>query len=280
MNAENQIPENDPAPDAGSEANIKTDHAKPSVVSSLPPPKLPPSHTHYRIACEKEEDWWEQRKRWAELGGLVLLGVYTGFTIMIYCANKKAADAAEIAAIAAKDAAKTADESFRLSSRAWMNATLSNPGGVADEQPIRLAVDFVNTGKSPALNVRTCQIAKFVKGGQFTNIHCSPEATSPGTEVILADGDTKRLANAVGAGNVPPIAVDGLLTAPLHEELRKGKQTAITYGFIEYDDIFKVHHWTTFCSYLLILPSTPGGLRETNNWAKCSVGNDIDQNYQ
>jgi hypothetical protein len=160
-----------------------------------------------------------------------------------------------------------------------MNAVLSNPSGVVDGSPIIVAMDFNNTGKSPAINVRTCQIAKMIKPPKSLNINCPDGALSPGSQVVLANGFTARIGDAVGANNVPPLAPDGFLTPPLHGDLRKRKRIAITYGFVAYDDIFKVHHWTKFCYLLVILPPSPGGIPETNNWSVCDVGNDIDPNY-
>jgi hypothetical protein len=101
---------------------------------------------------------------------------------------------------------------------------------------------------------------------------------SPGSQVVLANGVTHRMGNAVGADNVPPLTPDGLLIPTLHEGLRRGRRIAITYGFVEYDDIFKIHHWTKFCSYLRIMPSA-SGLPEMNNWIGCEAGNDIDPDY-
>jgi hypothetical protein len=115
---------------------------------------------------------------------------------------------------AAKSAADTSNAEFKISSRAWMTATLSNPGGVREGQPLLTIIDFVNTGKSPAVKVQTCQIAKIVDRKRASNldINCPSEALSPGFQVILANASTKRMGNAAGGNNNPPIVPDGLLT--------------------------------------------------------------------
>jgi hypothetical protein len=205
--------------------------------------------------------------------GLVVLIVYTIFTGEMYFANKKSADAA-------KSAADTAEAEFKTSTRAWMTVNLNNPGGVQDGRPLLTTIDFTNTGKSPALNVRTCQVAKIVERQISTlDINCPSTRLSPGTLVVLANNTTHRMANAVGGDNAPLLTPDGFLTPNIHDDLRKGKRIALTYGFVEYDDVFKIHHWTKFCSYLQIMPAAPNGLPETNNWSECEVGNDIDSNY-
>jgi hypothetical protein len=183
-------------------------------------------------------------------------------------------------ATAAKSAADTADAEFKISARAWVTANLSNPGGVQDGRPIVTIVDFTNTGKSPAVKVRTCQVSKIVDARKRSlDINCPVKRISPGFQVVLANNATLRTANAVDGDTVPPLTSDGFLTPPLHDDLRKGKRVAITYGFVEYDDIFKIHHWTKFCYFLMIMPPAPGGMSETNNWSVCDVGNDIDPRY-
>lgn len=36
---------------------------------------------HCEITCKTEKDWWERNKRWVEMAGVILLAVYTGYTI-------------------------------------------------------------------------------------------------------------------------------------------------------------------------------------------------------
>src|SRR5208337_301423 len=50
-----------------------------------------------------EKNWWDKIRPYVELGGVGLLAVYTAFTIAMYFANKKSADAAQVAAKAAKE---------------------------------------------------------------------------------------------------------------------------------------------------------------------------------
>lgn len=53
--------------------------------------------------ADTEKDWWEKYKRYLEISGVVLLAIYTGFTIRMYYANRDAANAATSAAKTAKD---------------------------------------------------------------------------------------------------------------------------------------------------------------------------------
>lgn len=82
-------------------------------------------------------------------------------------------------ATAASSSASTADAEFKVSSRAWMTATLSNPGGVEDGRPLLVIITFANTGKTPALNVWTCQVAKLARNpSPKLDINCPFQAQS------------------------------------------------------------------------------------------------------
>jgi hypothetical protein len=61
----------------------------------LADPQLPLDNLNYKIGSRKKENWWDKIKPFVELCGVILLAVYTGYTIKIYSANKKAADVAQ-----------------------------------------------------------------------------------------------------------------------------------------------------------------------------------------
>src|SRR5450631_1132656 len=104
MESENSIRENRPTPDAGNETKKQTIHSEiPIPVTFAPEPERQPPHCHYEITRKAEKDWWDKSKRWVEIAGLILLGVYTAYTIKMYHANKKSADAATSAANTAEE---------------------------------------------------------------------------------------------------------------------------------------------------------------------------------
>ena len=113
----------------------------------------PLTKAHCEITCKTEKDFWDHVKTGAEIIGIVLLAVYTGYTIKMYCANKKAADAA-------KSAADTAASQLELDDRPWVDAAIAlddleqfpleyNVNGAN----IHLKVKVRNSGHSPAQNV-------------------------------------------------------------------------------------------------------------------------------
>lgn len=89
------IGEDNPTPDAKRESDVQTTDPQPAVPPAPCAPQLPPSHHQYEITCKPEKDWWDKYKKFVEIAGVVILGVYTGYTIKIYGANHDAAVAAQ-----------------------------------------------------------------------------------------------------------------------------------------------------------------------------------------
>jgi len=123
-------------------------------------PSFPPSHPHCEITNKTQKDWWDKWKPFAEIGGVFLLAIYTGFTILMYCANKKAADAAKSAANAATCAAKAAQEQTMLMKQQLVG-TQAAVVRVADYPSIyplgklfRVDLAFVNSGHVLAKNIQ------------------------------------------------------------------------------------------------------------------------------
>jgi hypothetical protein len=104
----------------------------PSQVVVQPIVSLPPAIVAYYEAEQRErpiKDGREKIKRRVEYSGIALLAIYTAFTIGMYYVNKESADAAKIAANAAKKAAETAGASLRLDQRAWISVSIGKSYG-------------------------------------------------------------------------------------------------------------------------------------------------------
>jgi hypothetical protein len=97
------ISESNTAIDASDEPAINAGDSDPGIPCADGVPATPPAVTQYTITCRPKKDLLDKIKFGFEIGGIVLLSVYTTYTIKMYSANKKAADAATDAAKAASD---------------------------------------------------------------------------------------------------------------------------------------------------------------------------------
>jgi hypothetical protein len=108
------VGKNKTTPNAQGKANIKTGHSNPHIPTILSVPSSPPPEPHYEVACKTEKDWRDKTKFYFEIGGIVLLGVYTLYTIKMYGTNEEASGAA-------KSAAETAAKQLELAQRPWVS---------------------------------------------------------------------------------------------------------------------------------------------------------------
>lgn len=213
---------------------------------------------------QTKENWWDKAKPYVEITGVVLLAIYTGYTIKMYYANRTSADAAASAADTARKTLESSDQSFKTEQRAYLYTT-STIMTVVKHPPFceipgfkgkRLCVDvhFINGGKTPAIGTRTHR------------------------RVIVADDDSAEhtikafdIPSYTPAGSTTGAGVDSFVTA-VTEELTDaqikgwtaGTEFVYVYGVIEYSDLFDQVHNTGFC-----LKRLPGGAFEYceyRNW--------------
>src|SRR5258707_13296053 len=71
------------------------DNPTQQVLATDPKSELPISHCKYCKPGKKNRDWFDYGTGALEIIGLVVLCVYAAYTIKIYCANQKAANAAQ-----------------------------------------------------------------------------------------------------------------------------------------------------------------------------------------
>jgi hypothetical protein len=151
-----------------------------------------------------------------------------------------------------------------LSQRAWLSVLVNTvtpaSGMFAAGQPLDIRISQKNTGRTPALNLKGVTERTTVPVNKDGNTFNPPDFSYKGTP-------------SVSAGNLPPDGVVfGDFQAPFtsddFDRVINLKVRIYLHGRIEYDDVFGVHHWLTFCSFLL-----PGGA-----YAVCAYHNEIDQN--
>jgi hypothetical protein len=162
-----------------------------------------------------EKDWWDKFKKYVEIAGVIILAVYTFYTVKIYGANKEAAKAAA-------QTAKDTEAFFMADERAWVVLDIapikSHPA--SHQFPARIIYGFYpkNIGKTVARNVS-------LRVDGATNGAGKPAILGPET---LAPGE-RAVASTVAPGDAP-------------SNLR-----TTWSGRIDYIDTFHVPHWKTFC---------------------------------
>lgn len=96
----------------------------------------PPPKSQCKDTRKQTKHWLDYVTFGLELLGLIVLCIYAGYTIKIYCANRDAANAAQSAAITAKEA-------VHLSERAYI--TIGNPQ--IDFKTKTVTLNVVNSGR-------------------------------------------------------------------------------------------------------------------------------------
>src|ERR1017187_4478006 len=86
------------APNENSKTENKTEHPEAQILPARTKLEMPPAVTDGNKPKEQKKHWLEYAKFGLEVLGFFVLCVYAYFTIQIYCANRKAADAAKSAA--------------------------------------------------------------------------------------------------------------------------------------------------------------------------------------
>lgn len=147
-------------PNTGSKPTQNSEHANPPITAtSTSPPQYQAPHHHCEITCKQERDWWDTTKDLAGIVGVLLLAIYTAYTIKMYCANNKAANAAA-------SAADTAAKQLELAERPWVDADVRINGPLTFDvngANLNVLITLRNTGHSPAVNasIRPLILATF-----------------------------------------------------------------------------------------------------------------------
>lgn len=132
-------------------------------------------------------------------------------------------------------------EASQLDSRAWVGVYKGDPKPLAVGKPVECQIEFTNTGKTPALDVR----AQHTLGGQ------SPSCD---IEVIALSYEDQERYPPKSQGAVPPngtIAVcshsSNIASTQMLKDIMDGRQTVYVFGSVSYRDIFGIQHKTRYC---------------------------------
>jgi len=212
------IRKNNQTPAAGRESHVQTDQSDPNIPRGFCISPSPPTETHCQITCKTEKSFWDNVKTGAEILGIVLLGIYTGYTIKMYYANKEAADAA-------KSAAETAKDALHISQRAYLT-----DGASSINFPTKsITIPIINSGHIPS-------------GALEVVVHeTTVNIPVPMTGDIDLRAAIERHWGRYKFQSIPPgwpIAIAIPVPQMSDVYLNSGQQTVILAGFIAYNDGF------------------------------------------
>jgi|ERR1022692_2863355 hypothetical protein len=249
------IGEHKTTPDTKTEANRDAHRKEPDVPLTSGIPAAPPPKAHHEVTCRPEKDFWDKIKTKVELFGILLLAVYTIYTIKMFYANRDAADAAKSAASIADATLKATQRAFRIEQRPYV--VTEGPQFVQPPvagKPTRVTVFYSNIGKTPAVkNVNDADLLKYHPGystetfvkfleGAFTDLRHRAN-TDGGKFAALARSDIAPNARRFFSMEYK---------APLSEkdvgQIQKGEGTVfVAIAILRYTDSFSETYETEMC---------------------------------
>jgi hypothetical protein len=246
------IRENNPTLGSRRTSDIEADrpNSNLSPTSSVPP--LLAAETHYDITCKKEKDWWDKAKPFVEIIGLLVLAVYSFYTIKLYW---NAVD----------------------SERPWIKVSTDFLPRRIDSPEIAI-LHISNSGNTPAIQVTWNMWAETIRSGDDPNLLPFWVKTPLQVGVIFPNQKPfdfqvyrKVQHSAISLPWTPgPVEYD-----PITEEdinlFNDNKLFFLVYAEVHYADSLGVRHWTKFCGYL-------GRDWDTSTSRECFNYNTVDNN--
>ena len=172
--------------------------------------------------------------------GLLALVGYTTLAAFQLTEMRKATDASEQAAKAARDAVTQSRSNAHLDQRAWIGI-----GNITGEPALgqiwKIIVVFHNSGKTPARNLHGVSLPDPVKKGGSPNFSYTHDKHFSGG-MIPPNGDfnaTLIPTRSKSTGKPSP------MTQPLLDSITTGDLSVYVHGRITYDDIYGCTHWLT-----------------------------------
>lgn len=160
-------------------------------------------------------------------------------------------------------------EHFRLEQRAWVGPVEVSPAEYAEGdkkvyvkegQKIKGGIRFVNSGKTPALNVRNAYGFRYLKSGIAPSVTLKATEMPPGSTTIMQPGMSGYLYPT-------PIPLERVISKTDIDDIINERVIVYIIGIITYDDIFKRNHSSKFC---LRLKS------DLTTFESCTTNNEID----
>jgi hypothetical protein len=209
------------------------------------------AQSHENQMLQYITDWWESLKLAENSNRLIaaatiVIAVAAGFTWWeahegggqtdrIIAADERIARGIENTVGQANKSFNASLETARTDQRAWVGVVKLNSFNFKTGPNYFIPFDIVNSGKTPALNVRTKATLKTLeKGTQFIPTY-QPPTTVPSLSVVQPQMHME----------LTTLPID--ISASQFANIKNGRGILYAYGDITYDDIFGKSHETTFC---------------------------------
>ncbi len=239
---------------------------------TYPQTKNPRNNQHNARA---ERNPLKDAPKWTDVAIVILTGGIVFFAFMqwyemsnagvqtnrIIAADERLATAMESSVMEANKALTATQEAMRVDQRPWVNAQIAlvppppvlpdlrvPPGG----HIVSATVQFLNTGKTPAMNLQLVDV-----------IHQLPSCPSGNKPLDFP----KDLGSVATATLSPGQTAVGEAVSNVSELSHAGdpRREMYIYGVLNYEDVFKVHHRTEFSAQI----------RE-RGWVWCPTHNTMD----
>jgi hypothetical protein len=293
-----------------SKRSKSSDFTHPQIDASKKAAEIPPSIAYSEAIPipAKNSDCEDNRRRqtpipWWEKGSALAQICIALVTVGLLCVNLSQSRSTERAAKSARDSADTASETMHIDERAWLKFELGGKSvssldptarvrsfSVREGSPLSIPVRFTNVGKTAAQKIRAFVFIEVVPIGKEPN---TPEVsqrimfgyqgevpTHPADVIVRAAHPME--ASIVWASDFlerpyrrRTIIGNQVVDFPLQRgeiiELLTSKSYLAIYGEVKYSDVFKVEHWTRFCTSRLIND-------EPTESEKCARYSGVDNN--
>lgn len=220
----------------------------------------------YETYSGDERTFKKKELFWARFS-VVMIAIYAAITLLIYCANKESADAA-------LKSIEIAQNSFRDDQRAWVGVSGKPELIKFSPDAFDLKINFLNTGKTPALRIKT--ISSFMTEWPFV-----PGVPKKQWEEIISKTKAEQPPNPTFPAWEHVLAPQGLNDYHYSEEgaqydvrkhynaVKVPTEIIYFYGALTYYDIYgRGPYLTTWCVYI--------SRHETMGLGYCPEGNTMN----
>jgi hypothetical protein len=165
-------------------------------------------------------------------------------------ANQKLANAAQLqaegimkyvevsksTANAAEKSAKIAQDAFVLGERPFVTLVNVDNEKLEEGKPLKVTVKFVNTGKTPAINVSS-----------ITVLRISSQDLPENPDYPIPIMQSRSIISPSGVLEANPNPNNSIIPSREIPLINEQKRWIYVFGKVEYDDLLKQHHFTKFC---------------------------------